>query len=119
MADREKVLKGLEVCGKSGLLCPAKDCPYSEYALTCKYQLMRDTLELLEGGRGWTMVWTMVTEKLPKAGEYVLCCTETKAGQKNIIRGYWADGMWRCGMNNNVIAWMPLPDLPREVPSDG
>ena len=47
MPDREKVIRGLEVCSSSGLLCPQKKCPYNGYALTCKYVLMRDALALL------------------------------------------------------------------------
>lgn len=31
--------------------------------------------------------------------------------------GYYADGMWRCGMNSNVIAWMELPAPPEEEQS--
>jgi hypothetical protein len=48
MAERETVIRGLEVCYSSGLLCPQKKCPYNGYALTCKYVLMRDTLALLK-----------------------------------------------------------------------
>lgn len=58
--------------------------------------------------------WIPVTERLPENDDHVLCCTETKAGRKNIVIGYWMDGMWRCGMNSNVTVWMPLPDPPKE-----
>ena len=53
--------------------------------------------------------WISVNEKLPKTEDHVLCCTETKQGRKNVVIGYYMDG-WRCGMNSNVIAWMPLPE---------
>lgn len=58
--------------------------------------------------------WIPVTERLPEDDEHVLCCTVTKTGRKNVVIGYWMDGMWRCGMNSNVIAWMPLPEPPGE-----
>ena len=53
--------------------------------------------------------WRPVTEELPDNTEKVLCCTENKKGQKNLIIGYYMDGMWRVGMNSNVIAWRMLP----------
>ena len=49
---------------------------------------------------------------LPETDERVLCCTQTKSGQMNIVLGYYMDGMWRCGMNSNVVAWQPLPEPP-------
>lgn len=48
MIDREKVMRGLEVCSSSGLLCPGKECPYNDHSLTCKYVLMRDALALMK-----------------------------------------------------------------------
>lgn len=56
--------------------------------------------------------WIPVTERLPDHENHVLCCTATKKGQKNIVIGYYhhESGRWACGMNSNVIAWMPLPE---------
>lgn len=54
--------------------------------------------------------WIPVSERLPETDDKVMCCTETKKGNKNIVIGYYMDGAWRCGMNSNVIAWMPLPE---------
>lgn len=54
--------------------------------------------------------WIPVEERLPDTEERVMCCTETKKGNKNITIGYYMDGAWRCGMNSNVTAWMPLPE---------
>lgn len=66
--------------------------------------------------------WIPCSERMPELHEYdhcgdvlresdkVLCCTQTKTGGKNIVLGYYADGKWRCGMNSNVVAWMPLPE---------
>ena len=51
MADREKVIKGLECCA-IGLYCPDEDCPYEEAREAkdenCIAMLARDALELLK-----------------------------------------------------------------------
>lgn len=59
--------------------------------------------------------WTPCGERLPETEDKVLCCTMTKKGIPNIVIGYcYVDGggkrSWACGMNSNVIAWMPLPE---------
>lgn len=54
--------------------------------------------------------WIPVSERLPETEDKVMCCTETKKGDKNIVIGYYMEGAWRCGMNSNVIAWQPLPE---------
>ena len=53
------------------------------------------------------------TEGKPADGERVLCVTQTKKGDTNIVIGYWmADpGRWVCGMNSNVIKWAYLPEV--------
>lgn len=56
--------------------------------------------------------WISSEDRVPETEEYVLCCTRTKAGQKSVVRGYYADGRWCCGMNSNVTHWMPLPEVP-------
>lgn len=61
--------------------------------------------------------WIPVAERLPDTDEKVLCCTITAKGQKNIVLGYYM-GRWCCGMNSNVIAWMPLP-APYKGTDDG
>lgn len=62
--------------------------------------------------------WIPCSERLPREEDKVLCCTQTKAGAKNIVLGYSADGKWRCGMNSNVVAWMPLPETYKEKNED-
>ena len=60
--------------------------------------------------------WIPVSrENLPEDESKVLCCTITKKGSKNIVIGYYIRELerWVCGMNSNVIAWMPLPEPPR------
>lgn len=56
-----------------------------------------------------TLSWIPVTERLPETDDQVLCCKANKRGNKSVMIGYYMDGAWRCGMNSNVIAWMPLP----------
>lgn len=56
------------------------------------------------------MEWIPVTQDLPNDGEYVLCTTQTKNGTRQVVKGYYADGRWCCGMNSNVVAWMPMPE---------
>lgn len=55
--------------------------------------------------------WISVKDRLPENDDKVLCCTRTAKGIQNIIIGYYMGGMWRCGMNNNVTHWMPLPEI--------
>lgn len=55
------------------------------------------------------------TEDMPLEGEYVLCTTETKKGTRQVVRGYAGQDVngiwhWHCGMNSNILAWMPLPE---------
>lgn len=66
--------------------------------------------------------WIPCAERLPREEDKVLCCTQTKAGAKNIVLGYyaggkWPGGKWRCGMNSNVVAWMPLPQTYKGAPT--
>lgn len=53
---------------------------------------------------------------LPETEDKVLCCTKTIRGNRNIVIGYFIKehGYWACGMNSNVIAWMPLPEPYKE-----
>lgn len=59
------------------------------------------------------LVWNNVNDKLPDPEEYVLCCTITKNGKRNIVRGYYTtDHGWVIGMYTNVTHWLPLPEVP-------
>lgn len=68
--------------------------------------------------------WIPVTERLPEEWKPVLCYYEYfRYGEYNcmfreIDRGYYGDGVW-CGEagqghKNKVLAWMPLPEPPKE-----
>lgn len=54
--------------------------------------------------------WIPVAERLPENDEYVLCTTITAKGRRSVVRGYYIGKVWVCGMNTNVIAWMPMPE---------
>jgi len=58
--------------------------------------------------------WISVKERLPETEDHVLCCTVTKAGKRNVVRGYYCldTQVWASGMNANVTHWMPMPWMP-------
>lgn len=70
--------------------------------------------------------WIPVTERLPEPGVYVLCWYEYfRFGSYNRMYRtyglgyYFRDGMWGGEVSNGhqtkVLAWMPLPEPPKEV----
>lgn len=68
--------------------------------------------------------WIPVTEQLPEEYKDVLCYYEYfRYGDyscmfRTIDRGYYGDGRWGGeagqGHKNKVLAWMPLPESPKE-----
>lgn len=58
--------------------------------------------------------WIPCSERLPENDAYVLCTTITAKGRRSVVRGYYSEKVWVCGMNSNVIAWMPLPEPYKE-----
>ena len=68
--------------------------------------------------------WIPVTERLPEEYKDVLCYYEYfRYGDFNcmfrtIDRGYYGNGIWGGeagqGHKNKVLAWMPLPEPPKE-----
>lgn len=74
-----------------------------------------DPAEITERLRGDIYgMWSPSDEMVPDEEVSVLCQTITKKGAINFVIGYYADGRWCCGMNSNVVAWMPLPEPYRE-----
>lgn len=60
--------------------------------------------------------WIPCGERMPATEDKVLCQTITKKGVVNFVIGYYTEEYgWACGMNSNVVAWMPLPEPYEEV----
>lgn len=54
--------------------------------------------------------WIPCKERLPETADYVLCSMLSQNGSKNVVRCFYMNGRWCCGINSEVIAWMPLPE---------
>lgn len=88
--------------------------------------LMRKAADAIEELVGITdrLKWIPVTERLPEEYKDVLCYYEYfRYGDYNcmfrtIDRGYYGNGIWGGeagqGHKNKVIAWIPLPEPPKE-----
>ena len=74
--------------------------------------------------------WISTRDRVPDDQKAVLVVKQLKGGQRIIGMGYcikdyaWKDyrtgevirkPYWVCGGSNNVVYWMPLPDLPDEA----
>ena len=114
MTDREKVIKGLEICSEYDL---CKDCPYRGCETECGAMIAKDALALLkENG------WHMLTEDadgiihgLPgDDGQYLMTDGE----------GIWIDD-YVDGVDDGISldsgrdyrevkAWMYMPEFPQE-----
>lgn len=109
-------------------LCRGKDCVILQAAdaieeLIDKLNHADDQIErLVEAAE--ERRWIPVTERLPEEWKPVLCYYEYfRYGEYNcmfraIDRGYYGDGVWGGeagqGHRNKVLAWMPLPQPPKE-----
>ena len=78
--------------------------------------------------------WINVKDQLPENQDTVLIVKQLKSGQRQIGLGYCIreyahhdyvtgenriEPYWVCVGNNNVIFWMPLPEMPpKEVSGD-
>ncbi len=70
-----------------------------------------------EQDKVWAMLnrrWIPCRDRLPEDDVKVLCQTMTKKGLASFVIGYHYSNGWACGMNSNVIAWMPLPEPYKE-----
>ena len=70
-----------------------------------------------------TGTWRNAAKEFPRDGLRVLCVKELKNGRRDMCFGtHWMDrpydnGWITGGGNNNVIAWMTLPEIPEgEIP---
>ena len=95
MTDREKVIKGLELCKQDAKLCFAEiECPYQCEFPRCCLKLMADALELLEEQEP-----IPCGEKI-KAGDIVLDFHEC-GYCKNAIRKPWR----YCPFCGKAVKW--------------
>lgn len=118
MADREKVIKGLEVCTSiaDDELCP-KDCPYYQEVCYGYDQLMRDALALLKEQEAVVPKWTSVKERYPEEEGFYLVSADHGNYHPWIaemrifkgIKGFCNGATMPC-----VGAWMPLPEPYKE-----
>ena len=105
------------------LIKALKNCP-----VTCEHApLFREAADAIEvlSKTEKTTQWIPVTERLPEEYVDVLCYYEYyRYGEYNcmfrtIDRGYYGDGIWGGeagqGHKSKVLAWMPLPDPPKEA----
>ena len=75
--------------------------------------------------------WRNAKEELPEEGVPVLAVKQLRNGTRDITlarclhnykyfvpetRSYRTGPYWACGGNNNVIYWMPLPEMPDDGP---
>lgn len=117
MADREKVIKGLEYCIKQATTTEnctdTKACPYYESTarLTCWIDLNLDALELLKAQE-----WISVKERLPEqAGKYLIAALE-QGKYTHITTVYFGRHFTMTGRMAywKVTHWMPIPEPPKE-----
>lgn len=97
-----------EVRDKLVELLAADDCPLL-------YVLGKDVGSLADYliANGATIQrWIPVTERLPENEEYVLVCTRSRNGSRNVDKGYCYNGGWAHRGTAKVTHWMPLPQAP-------
>ena len=110
----DELVKRLRICPDYNEGCV--NCP-NEHDLGCRTTTMReaaDAIEELSKPR-----WIPVTERLPEAGERVLCYCRANIYEVMKMR---TDGAWvhndkvydSAYMSGFVTHWMPLPTPPKE-----
>lgn len=120
MADREKVIKGLECCRRGFCF----SCPYNDGVdenVECKQRWADDALSLLKAQENG---WISVKDRLPNSNRFVLVCNddghmmiaqyieETAQWQYKYIN-YDVD-VWDDEEQGPVCYWAYLPEPPKE-----
>lgn len=79
--------------------------------IACDYEQAADAIEELS-----KPCWIPVTERLPEAGERVLCYCRANIYEVMKMRtdGNWVYDMNHIYMHSFVTHWMPLPQPPKE-----
>lgn len=126
----DELVKRLRICPDYNEGCV--NCPH-EHDLGCRTTTMHEAADAIEElMRRYEQfpympppAWIPVTERLPDEYKDVLCYYEYfRYGDFNcmfrtIDRGYYGNGRWGGeagqGHRNKVLAWMPLPELPKEA----
>jgi len=134
MTDREKVIKGLELCGYQEGMPQCDSCPYD--GKQCWKRLKTDALALLKAQEPH---WISVEDGLPqerdtifaklygtdkwrngmflKVSDDVRVVKVFRDGTKRVHHDHTVDGRWdseRKGLDvyGHVTHWMPNPELP-------
>ena len=105
--------------------CHRMACPYAQDN-ECIAKMCKDAAKAIS-----CYEWISVEEALPKDGEKsVLAVKQLKDGRRDICiarcipdyehydpdtRQRVRSPYWVCGGNNNIIYWMPLPEIPEET----
>lgn len=91
MADREKVMRGLEACARDVRIMHCRECPYN--GIPCITLLLRDALALLKEQEARVLTWGKVLEfiELPNEGfsEKTPCYVEVYEPDPDKIK--WVD----------------------------
>ena len=58
--------------------------------------------------------WVDALLETPADGEAVLCVKQRKDGVRGLAIGHCFEGKWVVMGGCNVVAWMPLPEMPEE-----
>lgn len=116
MVDREKVIRGTEICLSGGLPKRCIECPYHHDG--CDRQRMIDTLEVLKE----QPKWISVKDRLPDDASDVLAYYDDGTESRIIPVNYYKRRWYDCVFNRSIDDletgfigyWMSLPEPPQE-----
>lgn len=126
MADYDKLIKTLQICGS---LSSCEGCPrFKSGELSCYIQLKQeaaDAIEELEEKAqalaetlyAYEHPWIPLSSALPEDGSDILAvqsyCGEVRIIPANYDRGVWYDCVYN-RRAENITHWMPVPQPPTE-----